>query len=98
MGVVYKARDTHLDRFVAIKALPPGKVLDPDSKRRFVQEARSASALNHPGIVTVHDIFSEDGQDFIVMELLSGRPLDRLIPRSGLPLGEALKHALQIAD
>src|SRR5574342_243566 len=98
MGVVYKARDTHLDRFVAIKVLPPGKVLDPDSKRRFVREARAASALNHPGIVTVHDVFSEGGQDFIVMELLSGKPLDRLIPRRGLPLGEALKYALQIAD
>ena len=98
MGVVYKARDTHLDRFVAIKVLPPGKVLDSDSKRRFVQEARAASALNHPGIVTVHDISSEGGQDFIVMEYLSGKPLDRLIPRRGLPLGEALKYALQIAD
>ena len=98
MGVVYKARDTHLDRFVAIKVLPPGKVLDPDSKRRFVQEARAASALNHPGIVTVHDISTEGDQDFIVMEYLSGKPLDRLIPRKGLPLGEALKYALQIAD
>ena len=98
MGVVYKARDTHLDRFVAIKVLPPGKVLDPDSKRRFVQEARAASALNHPGIVTVHDVSSEGGQDFIVMEYLSGKPLDRRIPRRGLPIGEALEYALQIAD
>jgi Tol biopolymer transport system component/predicted Ser/Thr protein kinase len=98
MGVVYKARDTHLDRFVAIKVLPPGKTLDPDSKRRFVQEARAASALNHPGIVTVYDISSEGGQDFIVMEFLSGKPLDRLIPRGGLPIGDALKYALQIAD
>ena len=98
MGVVYKARDTHLGRFVALKVLPPGKVLDPDSHRRFVQEARAASALNHPGIVTVHDVFSEDGQDVIVMEYLSGKPLDRLIPRRGVPLGEAFKFALQIAD
>ncbi|HET9263280.1 MAG TPA: protein kinase [Vicinamibacterales bacterium] len=98
MGVVYKARDTHLDRFVAIKVLPPGKVLDPDSKRRFVQEARAASALNHPGIVTVHDVSSEGCQDFIVMEYLSGKPLDRRIPSRGLPIGEALKYALQIAD
>ena len=98
MGVVYKARDTHLDRFVAIKVLPPGKLRDPDSKRRFVQEARAASALNHPGIITVHDVSSEDGQDFIVMEYVAGKPLDQLIPRRGLPLGEALKYALQIAD
>ena len=98
MGVVYKARDTHLNRFVAIKVLPSEEVFDPDSKRRFVREARAASALNHPGIVTVHDVSSDGGQDFIVMEFLSGRPLDRLIPRRGLPLGEVLKYALQIAD
>ncbi|HSL21958.1 MAG TPA: protein kinase [Vicinamibacterales bacterium] len=98
MGVVYKARDTHLDRFVAIKVLPSGKLRDPDSKRRFVQEARAASALNHPGIITVHDISSEGDQDFIVMEYLSGKPLDQLIPHRGVPLDEALRYALQIAD
>jgi serine/threonine protein kinase len=56
MGVVFKARDTHLDRFVAIKVLPPEKVADPERKRRFVQEAKAASALNHPNIITIHDI------------------------------------------
>ena len=59
MGVVYKARDTHLDRVVAIKVLPADKVADPDRKQRFVQEAKAASALNHPGIVTIHDIRSD---------------------------------------
>src|SRR4030081_3366223 len=61
MGVVYKARDMHLDRFVAIKVLPPEKVADPERKRRFVQEAKAASALNHPNIITIHDISSDDG-------------------------------------
>ena len=56
MGVVYKARDSHLKRFVALKVLPPVKVADPERKRRFVQEVRAASALNHPNIVTVYDI------------------------------------------
>jgi len=65
MGVVYKARDTHLDRFVAIKVLPPEKVADPERKRRFVQEAKSASALNHPNIMTVYDISSDGGHETV---------------------------------
>ncbi|HEU4996781.1 MAG TPA: protein kinase, partial [Gemmatimonadaceae bacterium] len=76
MGVVYKARDTHLNRLVAIKILPADKVTNPDRRRRFVQEARAASALNHPGIVTIHDIAQDDGVDFIAMELVAGRTLD----------------------
>ncbi len=98
MGVVYKARDTHLDRFVAIKVLPPAKVADPDRKRRFVQEAKAASALNHPNIITIHDIAAEAGADFIVMELVAGRALDALVGRRGLKLGETLKYTVQIAD
>src|SRR5215831_19040178 len=98
MGVVYKARDTHLDRLVAIKVLPPEKVADPERKRRFVQEAKSASALNHPNIITIYDIASESGTDFISMEYVPGKPLNQLITRKGLPLGEALSYAVQIAD
>jgi eukaryotic-like serine/threonine-protein kinase len=78
MGVVYKARDTHLDRLVALKVLPPEKVADPERKRRFVQEAKAASALNHPNI---HDIATENGLDFIVMEFVQGKTLDALVPR-----------------
>ncbi len=98
MGVVYKARDTHLDRFVAIKVLPPEKVADPQRKARFVQEAKAASALTHPNIVTVHDISSDSGHDFIAMEYVAGKTLDQIIPRKGMRLGEALKISIQIAD
>jgi serine/threonine protein kinase len=98
MGVVYKARDSHLDRFVALKVLPADKVADAERKRRFVQEARSASALNHPNIVTIHDISEADGTVFIVMEYVAGKSLADLIPRHGMRPGEALKHAVPIAD
>jgi Tol biopolymer transport system component/serine/threonine protein kinase len=98
MGVVYKALDTHLDRFVAVKVLPPERVADADRKRRFVQEAKAASALNHPNIVTIHDIDSADGIDFIAMELVAGKTLDRWIPRHGLRLNETLKYSVQVAD
>jgi len=98
MGVVYKARDSHLKRFVALKVLPPEKIADPERKHRFVQEARAASALNHPNIVTVHDIDQADGIDFIAMEYVEGKTLDELIGRKGLKLNEALKCAMQIAD
>jgi hypothetical protein len=90
MGVVYKARDTHLDRLVALKVLPPEKVADPERKRRFVQEAKAASALNHPNIITIDDIASENGNDFIVMEYVQGKTLDALVPRKGLRLNEIL--------
>jgi Tol biopolymer transport system component/predicted Ser/Thr protein kinase len=98
MGIVYKARDTHLNRLVAIKVLPPARVADANRRERFVREARAASALNHPGIVTVHDIRSLDDVEFIVMEYVEGRTLDELIPAGGMPPGQALKLAVQIAD
>ncbi len=98
MGVVYKARDTHLDRSVAIKILPAGKVSDPQRKARFIREAKAASALNHPNIITIHDIASDEGLDFIVMEHVAGKTLDQIIPRKGMKLGEALKIAAQVAD
>ncbi len=98
MGVVYKARDTRLNRLVAIKVLPPERVADPERKRRFVQEAKSASALNHPHIITIHDIGSENGTDFIAMEYLEGKTLGQMIPPKGMAPREALNYAVQIAD
>ncbi|MEM7583951.1 MAG: protein kinase, partial [Acidobacteriota bacterium] len=98
MGVVYKARDTRLDRFVAVKVLPAEKVAHRERQQRFVQEAKSASALNHPNIVTVYDIAEEDGTSFIAIEYVAGKTLAELIPRQGMRLGEVLKHAVQIAS
>src|ERR1700681_3553778 len=98
MGIVYKARDTHLDRFVAIKVLPPEKVADPERKRRFVQEAKAASALNHPNIVHIYDISSSGDTDFIAMEFVAGKHLHQLIGKNDLPLRDTLKYSIQIAD
>jgi len=98
MGVVYKARDAHLDRLVAIKVLPPDKLAHRGRRLRFVQEAKTASALNHPGIVTIHDISQHGGVDFIVMEFVDGRTLDRVIPRRGLSPNETVDYGIQIAD
>jgi serine/threonine protein kinase len=98
MGAVYKAVDTHLDRPVAVKILPPDKVADAERKSRFVQEAKAASALRHPNIVVIHDIASDRGFDFMVMEFVDGRPLDLVIGRKGLKVAEALGLAVQIAE
>ena len=102
MGVVYRAFDTHLDRAVAIKVLRPDATASPDRKRRFVQEAKSASALNHPGIVHIYDIDSADlpdgPTDFIAMEFVPGQTLDQHIGKSGLSLRDTLKYGIQIAD
>jgi len=98
MGSVYKARDTQLDRIVAIKVLTPDKVANSERKIRFVQEAKAASALNHPNIVTIYDIGSADGVDFIVMEYIAGRTLEKAIPRDGLKPADVLKYGIQICD
>jgi serine/threonine protein kinase len=98
MGVVYKAKDTHLDRFVAIKVLPPDKLGDPERKRRFIQEAKAASALNHPNIIHIYDIAEDDGILFIAMESVKGRTLEQLIGRKPLGLKDTLNYGVQIAD
>ena len=98
MGAVYKAQDTHLDRLVAVKFLPADRLADPDRRQRFVLEAKAASSLNHPNIIVIHDIASDGGRDFIVMEYVEGKTLDQLIGRKGMKLNEALVFAVQIAD
>src|SRR5271154_3429975 len=98
MGEVYKARDSRLGRFVAIKVLLEQKLDDANQRRRFQQEARAASALNHPGIVTVYDVGSENGMDYIAMEFVEGQTLDKLIPQNGFPLPEFLQYSTQAAD
>jgi len=102
MGVVYRAFDTHLDRAAAIKVLRPDAIASPERKRRFVQEAKSASALNHPGIIHIYDIDTAnlpDGPtDFIAMEFVPGKTLHQCIGKNGLSLKDTLKYGIQIAD
>jgi Tol biopolymer transport system component/tRNA A-37 threonylcarbamoyl transferase component Bud32 len=102
MGVVYRAFDTHLDRPVAIKVLRPDATASPERKRRFVQEAKSASALNHPSIIHIYDIDTAalpDGPiDFIAMEFVPGKTLDHSIGKNGLALRDTLRYGIQIAD
>ena len=97
MGVVYKATDLRLHRPVALKLLPPAGSSDPERRSRLEREARAASALNHPNIVTIHEIDSAEGVDFIAMEHVEGKTLEALIGASGLDLTEALSYAVQIA-
>jgi eukaryotic-like serine/threonine-protein kinase len=98
MGEVYLALDPRLNREVAIKVLPADRHRDDVRRRRFVQEAQAASALNHPGIITIFEIESEGGRDFIVMEYVRGKSLDQLIPRQGMRLTEALRVAIAVSE
>ena len=98
MGEVYKARDTRLDRTVAIKVLPEHVASDPDLKQRFEREAKTISSLNHPHICTLHDIGSQEGVDFLVMEYLEGDTLAQRLEKGALPLDQALTVAIEIAD
>jgi formylglycine-generating enzyme required for sulfatase activity len=97
MGVVYRATDTRLERPVAIKILPDELTADADERRRFLREARAASALNHPHIVTIHEVGEDEGTTFIAMELVEGEALDRVLARGPLPLPIALEYGTQIA-
>ena len=98
MGQVYRATDTRLERTVAIKVLPEHVASDPDLKQRFEREARTVAALNHPHICTLHDIGSQDGIDFLVMEYLDGETVAQRLEKGALPLDQALQIAIDIAD
>jgi serine/threonine protein kinase len=98
MGVVYKARDHHLDRFVALKLLRADKGTDPERRRRFIQEAKAASALNHPNIITIYDADRANDLDFIAMEYIKGQTLGSLAGRRGLRVADVLKYGIQITD
>jgi serine/threonine protein kinase/predicted esterase len=98
MGEVYRALDTRLQRTVAIKVLPAHLSSNPESHARFQQEAKSISGLQHPNICVVHDVGSQDGVDFMVMEYVAGQTLDKLIPTGGMATDQAIKYAIQIAD
>jgi len=98
MGEVYRVRDTRLQREVAIKVLPASFSSDPDRLRRFEREARAASALNHPGILTIHDFGEHDGAPYVVTELLEGETLRERLATGALPARKTVEYGVQIAN
>jgi len=96
---IFKAQDTRLNRYVAVKVLSAtGGGGDVERRRRFTQEAQAASALNHPNIITIHDIVSDGDTDYMVMEYVAGKTLVDVIPKGGLRAPQVLKYSVQMAD
>jgi serine/threonine protein kinase len=98
MGEVYRARDSRLDRIVAIKVLPPSLARDPERRKRFEREAHAVSSLNHPHICTLHDVGHQDDVNFLVMEYLEGETLAARLKKRALPLHQVLRYAIEMAD
>src|ERR1700740_1075066 len=98
MGEVYRARDTRLERIVAVKILPDHLADRAELRERFEREARTVASLNHPHICTLHDIGQQDGTDFLVMEYLEGETLAERLKKGPLPLVQVLQYAIEIAD
>ena len=98
MGLVYEAEDTKLGRRVALKFLLETSLRDPDATERFLREARSASAMNHPGICTIYAIEEQDGRTYIAMELLEGQSLDKLLATGPLSIAKAAEIGIEVAD
>jgi serine/threonine protein kinase/Tol biopolymer transport system component len=98
MGAVYRGYDTRLERKVALKVLPPEESANRERRSRLMREARTASALNHPNIVTIYEVGSDHEVDFIAMECVEGKRLDELIPSKGLRPTQVLRYAVQMAD
>ena len=98
MGEVYKARDTRLDRTVAIKVLPEALASDPTFRERFDREAKAIAALQHPHICTLYDVGQQDGIAYLVLEYLDGQTLAERLTKGALPIDQALTYAIQIAD
>jgi hypothetical protein len=98
MGDVIKAKDLKLNRMVALKFLRADHSGDPTRRQRFMHEAQAASALNHPNIITIHDVITEDDADIMVMEMVAGKTLDAIIPRGGLRVSQIINYSAQVAD
>src|SRR5246500_1873345 len=98
MGEVYRARDKRLERTVAIKILPAHLSSDPVRKQRFEREAKTISSLNHPHVCTLHDVGSQDGVDYLVMECVEGETLAKRLQKGPMPLEQVMRYGAQIAD
>src|SRR5262249_40969828 len=98
MGEVWRARDKRLQRFVAIKILPPAVAADPSRRARFEQEALALGALNHPNIVSIYDVGEDDGRAYIVSELVEGESLRAVVTRGALSVRKTVEIGVQVAD